>query len=509
MSDESNQLKVICENCGIQYLATFDRLDHTGFISSFQSKSGVVIKDFSFCCYDCEKAFVERLEKKHPEIKGDWTPADSDQMTKYPEYYQERTCGLCGARKELQQSHIIPKFIAQWLKDTSASGFLRTGAGYRTQDTYKINLLCHDCEEMFSAWETCFAEQIFYAFQNGKTNLHYDDRLNKFMLSIAWRLLRVHLYELADDPIRKKHAETALEKWKDYLLGKAKEWKPYENHIFFLDTLGRQSTELPDRFLWYTLRSIDSMIATPANDEIFTFAKIPGILLVSSICPTEFEGWKVSKLDTMGVIELPQEIARRKIVQFLASRSTMIMGIKLSESEQDKITATMESKGEKRILESKTFETLLVEGKRRRRKLFDQLHPVIQQLLEILESAQPNGNRPPNTQAVLDFGLHLIANTLVELPKEKVEQLAREQAEAIYKSKSMGTDASSISDLEDIAVIMHVCPNSSKEQLRKKIEDSFTEIQEHGYFPKATETLVLAWNPLDDRPSFELSFEIR
>jgi 5-methylcytosine-specific restriction endonuclease McrA len=509
MSDESKQIRTICENCGITFFATFDRLDHTGFIHSLRGKSGEVIKDFNFCCYDCEKAFVDRLEKKHPEIKGDWTPADSEEMAKYPEYYQERTCGLCGAKKELRLSHIIPKFIVKWLKDTSASGFLRTGdTGYRIQDTFKINLLCQDCEELFSAWETYFAEQIFYPFQDGKTKLPYDDRLNKFMLSIAWRLLRVHVYELVDDPIRRGYTETALEKWKDYLLDKTKELKPYENHIFFLDNLDRQSTELPDKFLWYTLRSIDSIIATLSKDEVFTFAKIPGILLVSSINPTEFGGWKVSKLDADGMIELPQKITHEDIVQFLVSRSTMTMQIKLSKSEQDKIATAIKNKGEK-ILESKTLETLLAEGKRKRRKLFGQLHPVIKQLLEILDCAQTNGERPPDTRALLDFGLHLIANTLVELPKGKAKQLARETTGAIQKSKSTNTDASSISDLEEIIVIMHVCPNSSKEQLHKKIEDSFAGIQKHEYFPKATEILVLAWNPLEGNSSFELSFEIK
>jgi len=468
-----------------------------------------VIKDFNFCCYDCEKAFVERLEKKHPEIKGEWTPAAFEQMARYPEYYRERTCSLCGAKKELRLSHIIPKFITKWLKETSASGFVRTGdTGRRIQDTFKINLLCQDCEELFSAWETYFAEQIFYPFQDGKKRLPYDDRLNKFMLSIAWRLLRVHLYDLVDDPTRRGYAETALEKWKDYLLDKTKERKPYENHIFFLENLDRKSTELPDKFLWYTLRSIDGIIATPAKDEIFTFTKIPGILLVSSINPTEFRGWKVSKLDADGIIELPQEIAHKDIVQFLVNRSTKIMQMKLSESEQYKIAATIESKGEK-ILESKTLETLISEGKRKRRKLFGQLHPVIQQLLEIFDCAQTNGERPPNTRALLDFGLHLTANTLVELTQEKAEQLARETTKAIIKSKSTNTDASSISDLGEIVVIMHVCPNSSQEQRLKKIEDSFVEIQKCGSFPKATEILVYAWNPLDSKPSFELSFEIK
>ena len=505
----SKQIKTICENCGITFFATFDRLDHTGFIHLLRSESGQVIKDYSFCCYNCEKAFVERLEKKHPEIKGGWAPADSDQMAKYPEYYKERTCALCGAKKELRLSHIIPRFIAKWLKETSASGFLRTGdTGHRIQDTFKINLLCEKCEELFSAWETYFAEQIFYPFQDGNTKLPYDDRLSKFMVSIAWRLLRVYLYDLIDDPTRRGYSETALEEWKDYLLGKRSDLGPYENHIFFLNTLDTSSTKLPDKFLWYTLRSIDSMTAVLARDQIFTFAKLPGILLVSSINPTEFRGWKVSKIDNKGTIELPQEITHKDALEFLVNRSTKIMQKPLTEVELNKIVAAMKSRSD-RVLRSETLQTLLAEGKRKRQQLAGQLHPVVQQLLKILDCAQTDGERPPDTRALLDFGLHLISNSLVDLPKEKAEQLAREIEEAILKSKATQANASSVSDLGEIVVISHVYPNSSRTQLLRKIEESFAEIQKRGSFPKAAEILVLAWNSLNAEPSFELSFEIR
>jgi 5-methylcytosine-specific restriction endonuclease McrA len=502
-------IKAVCQNCGTTFFAPWDRLDHTGFIHSFQSRSGVVIKDYAFCCYDCEKAFVERLEKQHPEIKGEWTPADEEQVKKFPEYYKERTCALCGSKKKLKLSHIIPRFVVKWLKDTSASGFLRTGdPGDRIQDAFKINLLCEDCEGLFSVWENYFAEHLFYLFQEGSTELLYDGRLIRFVVSIAWRLLRVHLYELIDDATGKGYAEAALEVWKDYLLGVRGDPGPYENHIFFLDRLDTLSVGLPEKFLWYTLRSIDSAIIVSADTQIFTFAKLLGVLLVSSINPPQFKGWKVTKIEEKGKIELPQEITHTDILQFLVDRSGVITHISLSETEQNKIAATMRKRREK-ILGSRTLQTLLAEGKRRRNKLIGKINPAVKQLVEIIDCAQTEGGTPEDTQALVGFGLHLIADALIDLPNDKADQLMRDMRDIILMSKSTYSEASGMSDLGNIVVILHVLPKSTKEQQVKKIEESFVQIEKNNLFSKAEEILVLAWNPCDEKPSFELSYEIR
>jgi hypothetical protein len=36
------------------------------------------------------------------------------------------TCALCGENKKLRMSHIIPNFVFKWMKETSATGFLRS-----------------------------------------------------------------------------------------------------------------------------------------------------------------------------------------------------------------------------------------------------------------------------------------------------------------------------------------------------------------------------------------------
>jgi hypothetical protein len=80
-------------------------------------------------------------------------------------------CRLCGATKALQESHILPGFVYRWMKETSATGYLRFGQqpNLRVQDGLKRHLLCRDCEQRFNRWETQFANQIFHPMTQGDT----------------------------------------------------------------------------------------------------------------------------------------------------------------------------------------------------------------------------------------------------------------------------------------------------------------------------------------------------
>ena len=76
-------------------------------------------------------------------------------------------CSLCEHDRDLQESHIIPKFVGKWLKKTSATGFLVNAnhASKRVQDLITLNLLCRDCEERFSKFETYFAKGLIFLAQ--------------------------------------------------------------------------------------------------------------------------------------------------------------------------------------------------------------------------------------------------------------------------------------------------------------------------------------------------------
>lgn len=76
---------------------------------------------------------------------------------------EEKKCAMCGQVKKLCESHIIPKFFGNYIKKNSLTGYLRNpnDVNKRKQDIYKENLLCKDCEEIFSKLETYFQKNIF------------------------------------------------------------------------------------------------------------------------------------------------------------------------------------------------------------------------------------------------------------------------------------------------------------------------------------------------------------
>src|SRR5262245_9124045 len=96
-------------------------------------------------------------------------------------------CNLCLCDRQLRESHVIPKFVAKWLKDSSATGYLRQGIepNLRKQDFSTAQLLCSDCENRFSRLENLFAETIFFPYLNdGKREFEYTDWLLKFSVSL-------------------------------------------------------------------------------------------------------------------------------------------------------------------------------------------------------------------------------------------------------------------------------------------------------------------------------------
>lgn len=99
-------------------------------------------------------------------------------------------CKLCLQNKPLADSHIIPKFAGKWLKETSATGYLRTAENpnVRKQDLPTEKLLCYDCEGLLSLWEKAFANEVFLPFlENKKTRfkLERKARQPKSLVSTA------------------------------------------------------------------------------------------------------------------------------------------------------------------------------------------------------------------------------------------------------------------------------------------------------------------------------------
>jgi hypothetical protein len=169
-------------------------------------------------------------------------------------------CQLCQKEKPLRNSHIFPKFIFTWLKNTG-NGYLRNVANYnvRIQDGVKMKMLCSDCEQLFSDCETYFAKYIFHPVANDKLSIfEYSEKLYYFIISLVWRVVRLqYLHEVREEPIQQKLIQ-AEESWRQFLLNSTKIETCADVHLFIAaDNVDDENISLPQRFLLYMLRGVD------------------------------------------------------------------------------------------------------------------------------------------------------------------------------------------------------------------------------------------------------------
>jgi hypothetical protein len=216
------------------------------------------------------------------------------------------TCRLCGTTTDLQESHIIPRSVYAWLKQSSATGFLRDGEtpNKREQDGLKTHLLCWDCEQRLNQWETPFYEEVFLPLQEGRgTSFTYGDWLLKFAVSVSWRILtflQMHssLRHLAPD--LSPRAAKAAEVWKEFLLGDRPHPSRFEQHMLPLGEVEHfTDADAPPNLNRYILRSIDPDVWR-VGDRAFVYGKLCRIVLVGFIEMPHPRRWQGTKIHVRG-----------------------------------------------------------------------------------------------------------------------------------------------------------------------------------------------------------------
>lgn len=208
-------------------------------------------------------------------------------------------CKLCGKNCDLCSSHIVPKYIIKYLKDTSPTGYLRklNLINKRCQDGFKSFLFCKSCENNLSVLEQKFS-YIFKSFcKNNSLNLSYDDNLNKFAYSLS---LRNIIYNKKDNSL---YLKDVCNYWKKLLLSNKLDLI-YSHNILFLDdknleihfnryilpNLLRMNffSEFPEfidyfkkLFYSYIKRSVDLDIINGNKEIFYIYNKLPSIIILS------------------------------------------------------------------------------------------------------------------------------------------------------------------------------------------------------------------------------------
>lgn len=243
-------------------------------------------------------------------------------------------CALCLKEKPLCDSHIIPSFVYKWLKDTSATGYLRSGKSpnLRQQDGLKLKLLCNECESILNEIETLFAKNVFHPYINteldstgiatGKIKFfQYNEWLLRFIISLHWRILASEDYTSYDRPLKLiAKLNEIKEDWRQFLLKTKINAGPCESHIVFLQNMisgqGRLPKNLNNKINYYLLRFVDGTIVSSIN-KISVFSKIGPIAFFTTINPNKLKKTGDSKIKMRGKAKTAQKLSHPLLTNFL------------------------------------------------------------------------------------------------------------------------------------------------------------------------------------------------
>lgn len=264
-------------------------------------------------------------------------------------------CALCGKDTELRDSHIVPKFIIRYLKNTSPGKIRNLAVPNRAvEDGEKHKLLCSDCEERFSACEKYFADTVFYPYKNDHADTFlYDEKLFFFLTSLAWRSLYLDSQDESYSEEARQEMERNIEGIRQYLLGNAAIPANVENHLFFFDTVvGSNLAEEDHNHPNATVhRSITSYTVESGDGQsIFVFSNMLGIIAVMFIKKATYENWVgTTILNGSGTV-----VARNQEVQSIVGNEfTRMMQYRdeafstISEQQHQKIQTRLQALGEK------------------------------------------------------------------------------------------------------------------------------------------------------------------
>lgn len=258
----------------------------------------------------------------------------------------EGKCKLCQERRELQLSHIIPKFVYSWFKRTSVSSLrMHETPNKRIQDGIKEYLLCADCEQLLNDWETPFCNNVFLQVQNNeitRQGINYNNWALKFASSVSWRVLTFYEKD-GDDPLspeQQKSAEKASETWRKFLLGDIPHPGEFQQHILLLDAIeSHTAPELSPFINRYFLSAID-MDVVSSSDYAFVYTKFFRVVIFGFIHGTEHKKWRGTKINAnSGVIGGCDYVIPGEIINYMNHKANSVLEAqsKLSQKQKDKI----------------------------------------------------------------------------------------------------------------------------------------------------------------------------
>jgi len=232
-------------------------------------------------------------------------------------------------------------FFGRYLKETSATGFLRgaVSPNKRQQDLAKEFLLCEECEQRFSRWENEFSAVALPVVQSDDFQvLRYGPWMLPFVVSVSWRVFVSDRDDLLQaHPQFRERVDEVLEAWRLFLLERRK-GPGTEHHVFvFAGVPEEVPSDAHRRLLHYMLRTIDATEGI-SSKRLFVYVKPLRTLMFTRIVPGYPSGWENTRIHagTASLIS-PQRIAMKGFGDFLDSRVKECFATELSTAQQASI----------------------------------------------------------------------------------------------------------------------------------------------------------------------------
>lgn len=283
-----------------------------------------------------------------------------------------KQCALCRQVKELELSHIVSKFVVRYLKKTSIGAIRNMESPDRVvQDGEKHYLLCGDCENLFSTYETKFANSFFHPYmKDNQKEFHYNCETYYFLTSVSWRSLYLDILDFVANAgeigIDTETLDCLIERegqMRNFLLKKRPDVAGIEHHVFFFEDIKSITNDLIDTRPHTTIhRSVGSY--TFFNKELKTYATITnmmGIILFTLYSKGEQENWVNTEIiNGSGSIK-----AENQIIESVCGNELLEMlnnakraAAEISEKQRELINERVQTKIED-FKKSKTFEDLM------------------------------------------------------------------------------------------------------------------------------------------------------
>jgi len=224
-------------------------------------------------------------------------------------------CKYCHKGVAIENSHIIPASIYEWLKETSPTNYIRSThePNSRRQDGIKAPLLCSSCENIFSKSEEIFKKNFFNKIANYRKpcpeTIKITPDIIKCIYIIAWRTLAsTYYYPIVDND----YTHEEMDKFPEFLKKIKQEidsekYCNYRTHVIPCTEEIIAKLKLPQVERHIYERSITSEPRIWDSWERFIiYIQIPFCIIIFEIVPNTDDAWLGTQIEGLDHLVLPR-----------------------------------------------------------------------------------------------------------------------------------------------------------------------------------------------------------